>query len=112
MKKSTIGITITLDDKNIPERIDWQASDLEQNKEHEAKAMMISFFDKDHRDTLKFDLWTKEMQVQEMDRFVYYTLRSLADTYVKATNNNALANQIQKFAQYFGEETEIVPIQS
>jgi len=43
-----------------------------------------------------------------MDRFVYQALKSMGDTYHKATNNTKLANDIQRFAQYFGEETEII----
>jgi len=47
--------------------------------------------------------------VMEMDRFVYQMVRSLADTYYRATNNADLANEMQRFAQYFGEKTEIIP---
>jgi hypothetical protein len=49
------------------------------------------------------------MQVVEMDRFVFQTLRSLADTYQRATNNNNLASAMQGFAEYFGEQTDILP---
>jgi gliding motility-associated protein GldC len=59
-------------------------------------------------DTLKIDLWTTKLQIQEMDRFLYQTLRSMADSYQKATGNTGLANEMQKFAQYFGEKTEII----
>lgn len=109
MKKSQIKIDITLDEKNIPEDISWQATDHPDGDDaHSAKAMLVSFFDKEHRDTLRFDLWTKEMQVQEMDRFVYYTLKSMADTYFNATGNKELSEQMQQFAQFFGKTTEIV----
>ena len=109
MKKSQIKIDITLDDKNIPDNISWEATDHpDGDRPHSAKAMLVSFFDKEHRDTLRFDLWTKEMQVQEMDRFVYYTLKSMADTYFNATGNKELSEQMQQFAQFFGKTTEIV----
>ncbi len=58
---------------------------------------------------MKLDLWTKDFQTNEMDRFVYHTLRTMADSYFKATKNQKLANDMQRFAQYFGEETEIIP---
>jgi hypothetical protein len=54
-------------------------------------------------------LWTKELQVAEMDRFMYQVLQSLSQTYLKATNNKELAEDMARFAQYFGEKTEIVP---
>ena len=49
------------------------------------------------------------MQVNEMDRFFYQTLRGLGDTYFKATQNRELAIEFQKFVQYFGERTEVLP---
>jgi len=109
MKKSHIHIEVTLDDKNVPEDIAWKATDHPSGSDFQpAKAMIVSLFDKEHRDTLKFDLWTKDMQVQEMDRFIYYSLKSLADTYFKATGNKELSEQMQQFAAFFGQSTEIV----
>ena len=79
---SNINFQVHLDDKNIP--------------------------DKESKDTLKLDLWTKELQVNEMDKLIYNTLSSLADTYYNSTNNQVLANHIKNFAQFFGEETEVI----
>ncbi len=71
--------------------------------------MLLSVFDQETKDTLKIDLWTKDFQVAEMDRFIFQTLRAIADTYQRATNNTALANDMQRFAHYFGEQAEIIP---
>lgn len=106
MAQKEINIKIGLDKQNMPEKIIWDATDNE--KPQECKAMMLSLFDKDHRDTYKIDLWTKEMQVVEMDRMMYQTLKALADTYFKATKNNKLASQMRQFAEFFGEETKSV----
>lgn len=112
MKKSKINIEIGVGDDNVPNSIHWQSSDNPNGAEvQECKAMLLALFDKDHLDTLKIDLWTKEMQVIEMDRFFYQTLRSMADTYYKATQNQELANQMQQFVQYFGEQTEILGVE-
>ncbi|MDX1478988.1 MAG: gliding motility protein GldC, partial [Saprospiraceae bacterium] len=73
--------------------------------------MLVSFFDKASKDTLKIDLWTKEMQVAEMDRFIYHSIKAMADTYYKSTGNRQLASAMQQFATYFGEEAEIIPRQ-
>ena len=48
------------------------------------------------------------MQVIEMDRFVFQTLRGLADTYFKATQNAELATSMRQFVHYFGEKTGII----
>lgn len=106
--KSKIEINVELDDNKVPERIDWKSSD-QGNEAKEVKAMFIALFDKETLDTYKIDLWTKEMQVMEMDRFMFQGLRSLADTYMKATNNKEMANDMRRFVQYFGEKTGIIP---
>ncbi|NBC10046.1 MAG: gliding motility protein GldC [Bacteroidetes bacterium] len=109
-KKSTINIEVGLNEERMPIDIKWRSSDGPDGPgEQAAKAFLLSIFDKDNKDTLRIDLWTKEMQVIEMDRFVFQTLRGLADTYFKATQNADLAADMQRFVQYFGEKTEIIP---
>lgn len=108
-KTSDIHLKVQLDKENIPTKIHWLAGDGPNgSKEAEAKAFLLSIFDKEHKDTLKIDLWTKDMQVNEMDRFFFQTLRALSDTYFKATQNKELAVDMQRFVQYFGEQTEIL----
>lgn len=109
VKTSDITVTVGLDDENIPVELKWMAEDGNKAKEPQtAKAMLLSLFDDSSKDTFKIDLWTTELQVDEMDRFMYQTLRGLADTYFKATKNTALANDMQKFTQYFGEQTKLI----
>ncbi|MEI6408356.1 MAG: gliding motility protein GldC [Bacteroidota bacterium] len=109
VKSSDITIRVGLDEKGVPTKMEWGASDRNGGALDECKAMVVALFDKDHRDTLRIDLWTKEMQVMEMDRFMYQILRSLGQTYLTATQNKELAEDLAKFAQYFGEKTEILP---
>lgn len=107
---NTISIDVGLNDEKHPVQISWNSTANPEGTENkECKAMLLSLFDKDHLDTYKIDLWTSEMQVAEMDRFMFQTLRALADTYFKATKNQELANDMQRFVQYFGEETDITP---
>lgn len=109
-KSSNINIKIGLNEEKVPVRIDWKAEDNPSgNKDQECKAMLLSMFDKEAQETYKIDLWTKEMQVNEMDRFFYQTLRGLADTYYRATQNKQMAEDMQRFVQYFAEQTEIIP---
>jgi len=111
-KQSDIRVTVGLDEKNLPVKITWQAQDNPNGQgEQDAKAIMLSFFDRETKDTLKIDLWAQDMQVAEMDRFVFQALRALADTYYRATQNAELANEMQRFATYFGEKAEIIPKQ-
>ena len=109
-KTSEIKLTVGLDKEKIPVQVQWQADGGPNGgKPADAKAFLLSIFDKDSRDTLKMDLWVKDMQVNEMDRFFFQTLRGMADTYFKATNNQKLAVDMQRFVQYFGEQTEVLP---
>ena len=109
VKSSDITLRVGLNAEQVPVRIEWGASDHNNGAMEECKALAVALFDKDKRDTLRIDLWTREMQVQEMDRFMYQTLRSLSQTYLKATQNKELAEEMAKFAHYFGQKTEIVP---
>jgi gliding motility-associated protein GldC len=105
---SEIKINVGLNAGKMPIKIDWSASDMAEQGIQECKAMSIALFDESHRDTLRIDLWTQDMQVIEMDRFMYNILKSLGDTYLRATQNKALAEDMARFAQYFGEKTEIL----
>jgi len=109
MKKSEIKIEISLDENKHPSKIEWQADDDLKKVKHDSKAMLLSFFEKESLETLRIDLWTSEMQVNEMDRFFFHTLKAMCDTYYRATNNEKLAAQMQNFTRYFGEETGIIP---
>jgi gliding motility-associated protein GldC len=109
VKSSDITIRVGLDASGVPTKMEWGASDRNNGVLDECKAMVVALFDKEHRDTLRIDLWTKEMQVMEMDRFMYQILRSLSQTYLTATQNKDMAEQMAKFAHYFGETTQILP---
>lgn len=108
VKTSKIDITIGFNENKLPVDISWQSSDQAENAPVSCKAMLLAFFERETLDTLKIDLWTKDMQVVEMDRLFFQTLRAMSDTYQRATQNNVLANEMQKFVQYFGEKTEIL----
>lgn len=109
-KTFEIKLKVGLDEENLPVSIHWEAENNPNTEGEQAcKGMLLSVFDKETKDTLKIDLWTKDLQVMEMDRFIFQTLRALGDTYQRATNNTELASEIQHFATHFGERTEIIP---
>ena len=108
MTKNKIVIEIELDEKNYPERIKWKSENSEESDFIESKSFFLSLFDKKTKDTMELDLWTKDMQIIEMDRYVFQSLSSLADMYYRATKNVDLANEMQRFARFFGEQTQII----
>lgn|SRR5487761_1927821 len=106
MKQSEIKFTITLDEKNLPQKIDWSASD--GGVQSTSKAIMVSVWDADAQNTLRIDLWTKEMMVDEMKKFYHQNLLAMADTLERATNEKEAATAMRNFAQEFGERLNVV----
>ncbi|TLV02808.1 gliding motility protein GldC [Dyadobacter luticola] len=95
MKKSEIHFTVELDDKNIPEKIFWEATDNPNEGINDTRAIAIAVWDHYHRGTLKIDLWTKDMEVFEMKRFYIELMSGIADTLLTATNDRGMADTIE-----------------
>jgi gliding motility-associated protein GldC len=106
MKTSEIKFTVTLDDKNMPQKIDWSASD--GGVDSTSKAIMLSVWDSEAKNTLRIDLWTREMMVDEMKQFYHQNLLSMADTLERATGEKEAAKAMRNFAQEFGERMNLV----
>lgn len=104
---SEVSFTIELDENKIPENIRWTASDGGVEQE-EAKALFISIWDPKSKQTLKMDLWTKEMPLDEMKHFFYQTLISMSDTFKRATDDEKMTASIKDFAEYFAEKLELI----
>jgi gliding motility-associated protein GldC len=109
VRESQIRIDVGLNESQVPVQIRWDADDHAGEGPVDCKAVLLSLFERNSKETLRIDLWTEDMQVAEMDRLVFHTLRSLADTYLKASNHMELAREFQAFAHYFGEKTGIIP---
>jgi gliding motility-associated protein GldC len=103
MKKSDIRFSVTLDENKFPEKIHWSADDSGVDGEKECSAALISIWDANDKSTLRIDLWTRDMMVEEMQHLFYETFRSMADTYKRATNDEKTATEITEFAEKFGK---------
>jgi len=106
MKLSEIKFTITLDEKNLPINIDWSASD--GDVDSNSKAIMLSVWDAEAQNTLRIDLWTKKMMVDEMKKFYHQNLLAMADTLERSTGEKEAAGAMRNFAQEFGERLNLV----
>ncbi len=103
---SKIEFTIGLDENKVPETINWSAED-GSIKNAEAKAMLISVWDNKKKDTLKVDLWTKDMPVDEMKQFFHQTLVSMTNTFETATQDEKMSATMRDFCDYFAEKLEL-----
>lgn len=100
---SKIEFTIGLDKNKVPEKLHWTADESGISNE-EAKALMISVWDPKTKDTLRIDLWTKDMPVDEMKQFFHQTLVSMATSFERATNDNKMGATMRDFCDYFAEK--------
>tara|TARA_B100001029_G_C15038289_1_gene441719 strand:- start:661 stop:990 length:330 start_codon:yes stop_codon:yes gene_type:complete len=106
MKKSDIVITVFLDENKIPEKMSWSAKDGGvQNQQ--IKAFLFSSWDDVNQETMKIDLWTKDMPLDQMNVFFHQTLVSLSQSYLKATNNEKMSDSFNQFCDYFAEKLEL-----
>ncbi|MCF6130984.1 gliding motility protein GldC [Flavobacterium wongokense] len=103
---SEITIAVELDENRVPEKLMWSAQDGGVEKE-EAKAMMLSIWDSATQETLRIDLWTKDMPVDEMKKFFHQTLVAMADTFQRATQDEKMADTMKDFCDYFAEKLEL-----
>lgn len=105
---SEIKFTVALDANHVPERIDWQADGAGMNAPAQTRAILLSVFDPSSSETLRIDLWTKEMRADDMLRMVHQTIHALADTVERATSDTETARGIREFAKDLGERVKQV----
>jgi gliding motility-associated protein GldC len=101
MAKSSINIDVLLDENRVPEDIRWNATDTSAESARKAKAMMLAFWDGADKTAMRIDLWTKDMMVDEMADFFYQTFMTMAETYQRATQDQALVGDMKQFAKDF-----------
>ncbi len=103
---SEVKFKIGLDENKVPEEISWSAIDGGINQEP-TKAVMISVWDHKKKDTLRMDLWTKDMPVDEMKQFYHQTLVSMAESFERATDDAKMGATMKDFCDYFAEKLEL-----
>jgi gliding motility-associated protein GldC len=103
---SEIKFIVQLDENRVPEKLHWTAQDGGVELE-ESKAIMLSIWDNKNKETLRIDLWTKDMPVDEMKVFFHQTLVAMSETYHRATADEKMAATMKDFCDYFAEKLEL-----
>ena len=106
VKTSIIELNVGLDENRVPEKLNWTAED-GGIKNEEAKAMLLSVWDHKAKETLRIDLWTKDMPVDEMKQFFHQTLTAMSDTFLRATQDEKMSATMKDFCDYFAEKLEL-----
>lgn len=108
MKKSKIEVEISLNENKVPKQMVWSAEDggIENAK---AKAILLSLWDEKENNTMKIDLWTDEMKIDEMKIFFHQTLLTMADTFEKATGEHNICEDLRDYCAHFAEKMDLLP---
>lgn len=105
-QSSEINIKVGLDENRVPEALSWSADD-GNISDMESKALLLSVWDSNNKDTYKINLWTKEMPVNEMIQFFHQTLTSMAETFEMATGDEKMSATMRDFCDYYAEKMGI-----
>jgi gliding motility-associated protein GldC len=109
MKTAEIKLTINLDDNNVPESILWESTDAQNKEALPVKSIMLALWDQNYKNTLRIDLWTKDMPVDEMKRFFYETLQTMGDSFLRATGETNIVEDLRDYCAHFADKMEISP---
>lgn len=111
MKKSRIHFEIELDDQNVPDKIYWDATDKEDDGINQTRSISIAVWDHFQHNTLRIDLWTKEMAVDDQKRFYIDCIGGLAQSILTATGDEFMAGEMNalcnKFIEHVRKEQEV-----
>ena len=104
--KHILKFEVELDKNHLPVNIEMDASDGAEN-EGDIKALMISAWAAQTKETLRIDLWTKDMPINEMFIMYHQTMTGMAASLEKATGNDKLADALRDYCEFFAEQTKI-----
>jgi gliding motility-associated protein GldC len=106
MRQSEINFTVELDNDNVPDKIYWDATDNPNEGLNDTKGVSIAVWDHYHHNTLKIDLWTKDMEVGDMKRFMIEIMGGIANTVRTATNDATMADEIDALCRTLSKRVE------
>jgi gliding motility-associated protein GldC len=110
MRKTNITFAIELDNNNVPDKILWDATDKPDKGLSETKSISIALWDHKQKNTLRIDLWSKDMPLQEMKRFYIDCIGGLAQSTLSATGDEFMSAEMnalcEKLVKHLTEENK------
>lgn len=104
---SDINIKVHLDENRVPEKMNWSAPDSGVDQAS-TKAAMVSIWDEKAQETLRIDLWTKDMPLDQMKKYIHQNILALADTLERAGGEANLAKDLREYALDLGEKMDVL----
>ena len=96
MRNSEINLSISLDEENIPKKLQWNATERHGLDKEDTKAFSLAVWDAESNSIMKIDLWTDDMMVGEMKRFYIQMLGAMSETILTATGDEEMAQIINE----------------
>tara|TARA_B100001540_G_C15753506_1_gene618167 strand:- start:854 stop:1177 length:324 start_codon:yes stop_codon:yes gene_type:complete len=105
--KQNLKFEIELDENHLPLNIIMNSGENNVNEDR-IKALMISAWSAYSKETLRIDLWTKDMPVNDMYIMFHQTMLGMAVSLEKSTGHNKLAGALRDYCHFFAEQTKII----
>ena len=103
--KSEIHFEVELDENDFPKNICWSASnkspDADSEEKEDTKAISIAVWDSKEQNTMRIDLWTKDMPLDEMRGFYINALAGMAEGVRDATGDEEMATAMLELCERF-----------
>ena len=106
MTSSEIKFKVTVDENQLPHAIEWEAPDAKEGSS--CKSIMLALWDEKENNTMRIDLWTKDMSVDEMKKFFHQNIVTLTDTYLRATNDETTAKEVREYMSELGKRMGVL----
>jgi gliding motility-associated protein GldC len=106
MPNNSIILEVITDEQHIPEKIKWEAPQIMEKGE--CKSVALSMWDSKENNTLRMDVWTKDMTTDEMKKFLLQSIITFCDTYEKATSDAALSDKIKQYIIQLAKEEKVL----
>tara|TARA_Y100000589_G_scaffold322025_1_gene354300 strand:- start:335 stop:652 length:318 start_codon:yes stop_codon:yes gene_type:complete len=103
--KKTLKFEVKLDENHLPLSIEMCSDD--SSPEKNIKALILSAWSAKSKETLRVDLWTKDMPVHDMFILYHQSMMGMANTLERATGHNKLAGALRDYCEFFAKETKI-----
>jgi len=65
-------------------------------------------WDPKEQNTMRIDLWTEDMSVDEMKKFFHQTLLSMSDTFENATGEHLICEDLRDYCYHFADKMNIL----
>tara|TARA_B100000902_G_scaffold291578_1_gene277932 strand:+ start:4345 stop:4668 length:324 start_codon:yes stop_codon:yes gene_type:complete len=104
--KQRIILEVELDENKLPVDIEMQTNN--EDKVKVIKALMFSAWQAEKKETLRVDLWTKDMPVNDMFIMNHQTLIGMANSLERATGNTEIAEGLRDYCAWFAKKTNIL----